>query len=42
MEKLMEKLLADDVDVTSDNIFNEPFCLAVSTPARVLKPIDIG
>ena len=42
LEKSMEKLLADDVDVTSDNIFNEPFCLAVSTPARVLKPIDRG
>ena len=42
LEKSMENLLADDVDMTSDNIFNEPFCLAVSTPARVLKPIDGG
>ena len=42
LEKSMENLLADDVEVTSDNIFNEPFCLAVSTPARVLKPIARG
>ncbi|CAB4014877.1 Hypothetical predicted protein, partial [Paramuricea clavata] len=40
--KVNGNLLANDVDVTSNNIFNEQFCLAVSTPARVLKPIDRG